>query len=319
LDLLFDSKQRLTVFDRLSVLYVNLRDLAGCLSLNLVHQLHSFNDANHCVRLNLTTDFYERISVRRRRSIKRADNRRRNNVQILIFGSGSLRFRARMGGAGVDPLAPAVVVVLRVVDCVETVASFGLVPRSPPRRGETHSIAFAFEFKFGEVVFPDQLDQFAQLIHVHREFIRWRAPSPAATPGSLFNHTLCLNLGFISGGLCFLIAHLFTSSTIHNASPIKVLAPKVSDLRAMPMIDWGALGRPMSKDGPTVYVTSVLFVRRTAHLHVGRVLRVCFTLAYRLFLLPVVAFRFFAEATASRSFGLSTNSMIANSALSPTR
>src|SRR5205085_1718536 len=57
--LLLDSEEWLTVFDRLSVLDVDLDDFAGSLSLNFIHQLHSFDDADDCRGFNLAADANE--------------------------------------------------------------------------------------------------------------------------------------------------------------------------------------------------------------------------------------------------------------------
>jgi len=47
LDLLFDAKEWLPVFDWLSILDVNLRNLSGCFSLDFIHQLHRLDNANN--------------------------------------------------------------------------------------------------------------------------------------------------------------------------------------------------------------------------------------------------------------------------------
>src|SRR2546423_7302222 len=61
---LLDSKKRLTVFNGLSVLDVNLHHLAGRLGLNLVHQLHRLDDADDAGWFDVTADAHE--AVRRR-------------------------------------------------------------------------------------------------------------------------------------------------------------------------------------------------------------------------------------------------------------
>src|SRR6266446_3152188 len=51
-----DSEKGLAVLDRLGVFDVNLDDFARGLCLNLVHQLHGFDNAHHGSWFNLTTD-----------------------------------------------------------------------------------------------------------------------------------------------------------------------------------------------------------------------------------------------------------------------
>src|SRR4051812_23477688 len=53
LGLLLYPEERLAVFDRLAVLYVNLYHLASGFRLNLVHQLHGFDDADGGVMLDV--------------------------------------------------------------------------------------------------------------------------------------------------------------------------------------------------------------------------------------------------------------------------
>src|SRR5688572_8552227 len=64
--LFFDSEQRLTVFNRLAVLNINLNYFATRLSLDFIHQFHRFNDADHSVSLNGSSDLDERFRVWRR-------------------------------------------------------------------------------------------------------------------------------------------------------------------------------------------------------------------------------------------------------------
>src|SRR6266404_1179124 len=61
---LLNSEEWLTVFDRLSVLDVNLDDFTGSLGLNFVHQLHRFDDADDCRDFNLAADANEAVRGR---------------------------------------------------------------------------------------------------------------------------------------------------------------------------------------------------------------------------------------------------------------
>src|SRR2546421_9995799 len=78
--LLLDSEKRLAIFDGLAVLDIDLDDFAGGFSLNLIHQLHRFDDADDRVRFDVTTDAHKAVSSRRRGPIKRSDDRRSNKV-----------------------------------------------------------------------------------------------------------------------------------------------------------------------------------------------------------------------------------------------
>ena len=55
----FDSEQRLTVFNWLAVLNIDLDYFAIRFSLDFIHQFHRFNDANDGVRLNRGSDLDE--------------------------------------------------------------------------------------------------------------------------------------------------------------------------------------------------------------------------------------------------------------------
>src|ERR1043165_8621685 len=80
-----NSKKRLAVFYRLAILDINLDYFTTRLSLNLVHEFHGFDDAHHRLRFDVAADLHKRIRRRRRRTIERADDGRRNDVQILIL------------------------------------------------------------------------------------------------------------------------------------------------------------------------------------------------------------------------------------------
>src|SRR5215471_21870070 len=68
-----DHEQRLTVFHRLAVFDQDLLDFAGDLGLDLVEQLHRFDDAQRVAGLHGLADFDERIGSRARRAIKGAN------------------------------------------------------------------------------------------------------------------------------------------------------------------------------------------------------------------------------------------------------
>src|ERR1051326_6469574 len=82
-----NSKKRLAVLYRLAILDINLYYFTTRLGLNLVHELHGLDDAHDRLRFDVTADLHERIRRGRWRTIKRADDWRRNHVQILILRS----------------------------------------------------------------------------------------------------------------------------------------------------------------------------------------------------------------------------------------
>src|SRR6266508_3530484 len=99
-ELLLKSEQRLAILNRLSIFNVNLRDFASGLGLNFIHQLHRLDNANHGFGLDAGADLHKRLGIRRRGSIKGPDDRRRNDVKVLIFGGFRLGFRSRMDWCG---------------------------------------------------------------------------------------------------------------------------------------------------------------------------------------------------------------------------
>src|SRR5579863_4128857 len=78
------SEEGLSVLNRLAVLDETLDDLACAVALDFVHQLHGFNDAEHLSGFHLVSDLDERRRARRRRLVKRSDNRRLHDVQIRL-------------------------------------------------------------------------------------------------------------------------------------------------------------------------------------------------------------------------------------------
>ena len=62
--LTLNSKEWLAVFNRLPILNVNFDYLSTRLSLNLVHEFHGFDNANHRFGLNVAADFHKRLGRR---------------------------------------------------------------------------------------------------------------------------------------------------------------------------------------------------------------------------------------------------------------
>src|SRR2546426_7869125 len=70
-----NPKQGLTVLDWLSVLDVDLSDLASDFGLDLVHQFHRFDDTNHRLWLYVVPNSDKRFRRWRRGTVERSDNR----------------------------------------------------------------------------------------------------------------------------------------------------------------------------------------------------------------------------------------------------
>src|SRR5688572_2490838 len=86
LNMWFDGEEPLAVVDGLAVFHVDLDDLAVDIGVDLVHQLHRFDDAEDLPLLHDLSDVRKGLRSRFRLAIERADNRRLHNgkVDILI-------------------------------------------------------------------------------------------------------------------------------------------------------------------------------------------------------------------------------------------
>src|SRR6478609_2472322 len=94
-----DGEQPLAELHGLPVLDVGLHHFALVLGVDLVHQLHRLDDAEHLALPDGITDFDERAGTRLRRAIERADDRRLHDCQLhlsVILG----RRRRGIGGSG---------------------------------------------------------------------------------------------------------------------------------------------------------------------------------------------------------------------------
>src|ERR1051325_6150499 len=76
------QEERLPELDRLAVLHHHLDDAARHLGLDLVHQLHRLDDAEHLAFLHYVTLDDERGSVGLRRAVEGADHRRLHRDQV---------------------------------------------------------------------------------------------------------------------------------------------------------------------------------------------------------------------------------------------
>src|SRR5574338_787793 len=75
-----DDEQRLAVFDRLAVLDHDGLDHAADVGLDLVHQLHRFDDAQALARGDALTELDEGLGARRRGAVEGANHRRLDHM-----------------------------------------------------------------------------------------------------------------------------------------------------------------------------------------------------------------------------------------------
>src|ERR1051326_7740608 len=214
---LLDSEEWLAKFDGLAVLHIDLDDFARRLGLNLVHQLHRFDNANNCVGFDVAADTDEAVCIGRWSAIERTDYGRGDEVQTLIFRGGLFSMRAGMWRSGVWGTWHSSVRGRR--------NRLRLTPRQD--RGARWRVKispnlymepFALKFEIGERVVGNKPDQFPQLVHVNRslEMLRQRA-MPATTAISI-TMTLGARLIRLFGSrlLRFLIAHCSFDSGPHR-------------------------------------------------------------------------------------------------------
>ena len=79
-----DTKERLPVFDGLSILNKDAYHFARLVRLDFVHELHGFHNTKRLARLDKRSDLYKRLRARAGRAVEGSDNRRFH--QVLIFG-----------------------------------------------------------------------------------------------------------------------------------------------------------------------------------------------------------------------------------------
>ena len=91
-----ETHERLAELDRLPVLHQDLLHDAGLVRLDLVHELHRFDDAERVPRLHGVADLDERFGARRRSPIERADHRRLDRDETARVPR---RLAGRLGGA----------------------------------------------------------------------------------------------------------------------------------------------------------------------------------------------------------------------------
>src|SRR6185436_9880040 len=76
-----DGKEPLAVLDGLAVLHVDLHELAVALGVDLVHQLHCFDDAEHLPLPHLLAGLDKGLRARLRGRVERADDRRLDDCE----------------------------------------------------------------------------------------------------------------------------------------------------------------------------------------------------------------------------------------------
>src|SRR3954468_968190 len=84
----FDDEERLAELDRLAVLAQDLPDRAGCVRLDLVHDLHRLDDADRLADPDGAADLDEGVGARAGRAVERADHRRLDDLAGDLRRSG---------------------------------------------------------------------------------------------------------------------------------------------------------------------------------------------------------------------------------------
>src|SRR5687767_6951740 len=77
-------KEPVTELDGFAVLHVRRRDLAVGIRLDLVHELHGFDDAEHLALADPVAHLYERGRARLGRPVKGADDGRLDDRQVHL-------------------------------------------------------------------------------------------------------------------------------------------------------------------------------------------------------------------------------------------
>src|SRR5512145_2611595 len=85
LNMWFDGEEPLAVVDGLAVFHVDLDDLALAFGVDLVHQLHRFDDAEHLPLLDGLSDVREGLRSGFRLAIERADDRRLYDGKVDVL------------------------------------------------------------------------------------------------------------------------------------------------------------------------------------------------------------------------------------------
>src|SRR6187397_1397286 len=96
LNMWFDGEEPLAVVDGLAVFHVDLHDLAVDIGVDLVHQLHRFDDAEYLPLLDGLSNLREGFGSRFRLPIERADDRRFHDSEVDIL-VGRCEDRSRRG------------------------------------------------------------------------------------------------------------------------------------------------------------------------------------------------------------------------------
>ena len=82
-----NAEEPLAILHRLTIFYKNVHDFARCVGLNLVHQLHRFDNAEHLADIDLRSECHKRRCFRAGRRIERSHNGRLHDVDVGADGS----------------------------------------------------------------------------------------------------------------------------------------------------------------------------------------------------------------------------------------
>src|SRR5262252_9318113 len=171
------GEQPLAVLHRLAVLYVHIGDFTVVLRVDLVHQLHRFDDAQDLTLLYRRTDVDERRRAGLRRPVEGADNRRLHDGQldfsvgrrvVVVSNGRSRRNRRRRHGNSRRRRW-------------EAGTRHG---GRRDRRWQRHDVravdvladfqpqAIVLDLELREIVFADQVEDLFDLVQVHQTSIR---------------------------------------------------------------------------------------------------------------------------------------------------
>src|SRR5258706_9540666 len=156
-----DAKQGLPVFDRLAVGDQLARHHSGDFSLDLVHEFHRFDDAEHGARLHGLAHAHERRRARRRAFVECAHNRGFDEVFVIRCGRRWRRHgrSGRRGGWGWIGNRG-----LNLRGGEAHVMAFPLGP------ADAHAIVSPLHLQLGDTAVVDDLNQFTNLFNCHGIF-----------------------------------------------------------------------------------------------------------------------------------------------------
>ena len=162
----FDREQPFAVLDGLAVLDVDVHDLAVVLRVDLVHQLHRFDDAEHLPLLHGRADLDERRRPRLRRTIERADNGRLHDGELDVGVEPASVTTRRAGGCR----RRGAVLQDAGAGGADGGAARGETPAGVPRRvlPDLEPQPVVLDFELRQLVLAHEVEDLLQLLEVHQ-------------------------------------------------------------------------------------------------------------------------------------------------------